>query len=62
MSTVVYSQETRIGVTVNKVAQSPASPQVAAKAKALVKKWKGAISPKEERSMSRACTFFQQCE
>ncbi|PRQ77188.1 Transcription factor S-II (TFIIS), central domain-domain containing protein [Rhodotorula toruloides] len=45
-------RETKIGVTVNKVAQSASSPEVAAKAKALVQKWKGAIPPKEGRSMS----------
>ncbi|KAJ8297276.1 hypothetical protein OF846_000502 [Rhodotorula toruloides] len=47
-------RETKIGVTVNKVAQSASSPEVTAKAKALVQKWRSAVLPKEGRSMSRA--------
>ncbi|BGO88496.1 hypothetical protein NBRC10512_003406 [Rhodotorula toruloides] len=45
-------RETKIGVTVNKVAQSASSPEVTAKAKALVQKWRSAVLPKEGRSMS----------
>ncbi|BGP28376.1 transcription elongation factor TFIIS [Rhodotorula toruloides] len=45
-------RETKVGVTVNKVAQSASSPEVVAKAKALVQKWRSAVPPKEGRSMS----------
>ncbi|BGP21231.1 transcription elongation factor TFIIS [Rhodotorula toruloides] len=45
-------RETKIGVAVNKVAQSAPSPEVAAKSEALVQKWRTAVHPRESKSRS----------